>query len=424
MLAGILFVFTAISYTEGTAAIPEAGGSSSFARRGFNELISFIAGWALMLDYIITMAISAFEVPNYLATFAPVLKTWPANSIGGIVVILVLMAINIIGVKEAARLNIVLAIADLATQVFLVVVGAFLILNPQMLMSNIHLGEAPRWDQLIYGISIAMIAYTGIETISNMAEESKNPGKDVPRSAGLVVLTVLVVYAGVSLIALSAMPVTKNPEGVWTTELATTWLTDPVMGIVYNLHFLSNILAIWVGILAATILLIATNAGLLGISRLTYSMGKHQQLPPFLSQLHPRSHTPWMAIILFCLSAAVLIGPGRIELLAELYSFGAMLAFTIAHISIIALRFREPDLERPYRAPFNLPFRGRHIPLTAVVGGLGTFTVWVVVIYSHHLGRTIGLLWLAIGLTLYVLYRRSQKISLFKTVTVERKRTS
>ena len=195
MLTGLLFVTTAFSYAEATTIFPEAGGSSSFARHTFNEFVSFGAGWALMLDYIITIAISAFFVPNYLAAFWPILKTWPYNSIGGIAVIVFLVAINIIGIKEAARLNIILAIADLSTQVLLAVVGLFVFLSPRLLITQIHFGTAPTWHQFIYGISIGTVAYTGIETISNMAEESANPGRDVPRAVKFVLLAVLGVYS-------------------------------------------------------------------------------------------------------------------------------------------------------------------------------------------------------------------------------------
>ena len=121
--------------------VPEAGGSSSFGRRAFNEFVSFGAGWALMLDYIVTVAISAYFVPNYLAVFWPALKTQPYNSIGGIVTIIALVGINVVGIKEAARLNIVLALLDLGTQVLLMVMGVVLLLEPKMLIDQVHLGR-------------------------------------------------------------------------------------------------------------------------------------------------------------------------------------------------------------------------------------------------------------------------------------------
>ncbi len=417
MLAGIVFAFTALSYAEGTAAIPEAGGSSSFARHAFNDLVSFVAGWALMLDYIITIGISAFTVPGYLAAFAPMLKVYPWNALGGAAVIGALMIINVVGVKETARLNISLAVLDLFTQLLLVILGGFLLFQPDILMSNVRWGVAPTWNQLIYGISIAMIAYTGIETVANMSEEAANPARDVPRSIILVFISVLAIYAGISVIALSAMPVYQLADGTWTTDLATKYLTDPVLGIAVNLPAtISAFLKPWIGILAATILVIATNAGVIGVSRLAFSMGGHQQLPPALSKVHRRFRTPYTAIIAFCVVAVLLILPGKITFLAELYSFGAMLAFTMAHISIIALRIRRPDMPRPYRIPLNIRLGTVSLPVTAILGATATFGTWLVVVYTHPWGRIVGFAWLAVGGLLYVLYRRSQELPLTHTL--------
>lgn len=460
MLAGLLFALTSFSYAEATAAVPEAGGASSFARRSFNELASFGAGWALTLDYIITIAISAFFVPNYLATFFPILKEWPFNSIGGAVVILFLIIMNVIGVKESSGLNILLAVMDLFTQLLLAVVGFFLLLSPETLISNVHWGLAPTWNNLIYGVSIAMVAYTGIETVSNLAEEAKKPHRDVPKSIMLVLVTVLAMYAAISVIALSVMPVHEvlatndtppyeitavvNDQGqaidedgqvvseeglnrVWVTDLSQKWLEDPIMGIVKDTDrglashwpLVAKVMAGWVGLLAATILLIATNAGILGISRLSYSMGQHKQLPPVFNKVHPRFHTPYTAIIFYSLVAAVLIIPGRVDLLADLYSFGAMISFTIAHISVVALRFKEPYLGRPYKAPFNIQRGEVSIPVTAIIGGIGTFTVWLIVVFTHVWGRYVGFAWMILGFIMYFFYRRSQNLTLTETVKIE-----
>src|ERR1700719_3339431 len=205
--AGGLFVLTAKTYAEGAAMYPEAGGSSSFARHAFNDVVSFFAGWALSLDYIITIAISAFFVPHYLGAFFPALTHNPGDIIGGLVTIVLLAALNIRGLGESAKLNLVLAILDLCTQVVLVSLGVALVLNPGLLVNQVHLGTAPTWTQLIFALSIAMVAYTGIETVSNMAEEAKDPGHDIPKAVNLVLIAVLGVYAGISVVALSALPV-------------------------------------------------------------------------------------------------------------------------------------------------------------------------------------------------------------------------
>src|SRR5215471_5399855 len=422
MFAGGLFVLTAKTYAEGASMYPEAGGSSSFARHAFNELVSFFAGWALTLDYIITIAISAFFVPHYLGAFYPALRHNPGDIIGGIAVIAVLAALNIRGLKESAKLNFVLALADLGTQVILIVIGVFLVLDPQLLVQQIHLGVAPSTSQLIFALSLAMVAYTGIETVSNMAEEAENPGRDVPRAVNYVLIAVLAVYAGISVVALSALPVVHDAHG-YHTLLGTKYEADPVLGIVTSLGIhgaLLDVMRGYVGILAATILFIATNAGLIGISRLSWSLAEHRQLPRAFSALHPTYRTPAFTIIVYSVIAAILLIPGQTDLLGNLYSFGAMLSFTLAHVSVVWLRVKEPDRERPYRAPWNVRIRGSTIPLSACLGAVGTFAAWCSVVALHPEARTVGLPWMVIGMFGFVIYRRRQGLDLTSAAKIDR----
>jgi basic amino acid/polyamine antiporter, APA family len=420
VIAGLIFMFTAATYAEATVMYPEAGGSSSFARHAFNELVSFLAAWGQMLNYIITVAISAFFVPHYLAVFWDPLGHGPGDVIAGVVLIALLAALNVKGTQESSRLNLVLAIADLATQIVLVAIGVVLVLNVDTLVGNVDLGVAPTWEDFALGIAVGMIAYTGIETISNMAEEARDADRTIPQGTGLTVLAVLGLYALLPLIALSAMPVTEGANG-FTTELGTKFADDPVLGIVQNLGLnagLTDALRYYVGILAAVILLIATNAGLIGVSRLTYSMGQHRQLPDGLRQVHPRFRTPYVAILAFSTIAAIALIPGETELLATMYSFGAMLSFTIAHVSVVKLRWRYPDREREWRPPLNVRLRGQEIPLSAVLGGLGTFAAWIVVMALNNRTLAIGAGWMLFGLALYALYRRHQQLPLKETVRV------
>ena len=422
MLAGLLFALTAKTYAEGASMYPEAGGSSSFARHAFNEAVSFFAGWALSLDYIITIAISGFFVPHYLGAFFPALKHGPGDIIVGIAVIVVLAGLNIRGLGESAKLNLVLAIVDLATQVALVVIGTFLVLDPSLLVSQVHLGTVPTWSQVIFALSVAMVAYTGIETVSNMAEEAKDPGRDVPRAVNLVLIAVLGVYAGISVVALSALPVIEH-AGVYTTKLGTVYKDDPVLGIVsaFHLHgWLETAITSYVGLLAATILFIATNAGLIGISRLSWSLAEHRQLPGLFSRLHPRYRTPWFTIVLFSTFACLLLIPGKTDFLGNLYSFGAMLSFTTAHVSIIALRIKQPDRARPYRIGWNIRYKGAQIPLPAVFGAIGTFIAWCSVLWLHTEARTVGMGWMIIGVIGYVVYRRRSGLDLTSRHVIER----
>jgi basic amino acid/polyamine antiporter, APA family len=420
LISGLIFICTAATYAEATVMYPEAGGSSSFARHAFNEVVSFFAAWGQVLNYVITVAISAFFVPHYLSVLWEPLERAPADVIGGVILIALLIAINVIGSKESARLNLVLAVADLATQVVLVAIGIALVLDPDILIANIDWGVAPTWGNFALGIAIGMIAYTGIETLSNMAEEARDAARTVPRAMGLVLVAVLTLFLLIPMVALSAMPVVQE-GGQHTTELATTYAENPMLGIVDNLGLSAGItdaLRVYVGLLAAVILVIATNAGLIGLSRITFSMGQYRQLPEAVRSIHPRFQTPYVAIILFGAIAALALLPGETELLATMYSFGAMLSFTVAHAAVVQLRRKIPDQERPWKPPLNLRLGGTLFPLTALIGGLGTFSAWIVVMALNTRTLVIGSIWMLLGICLYVVYRRRQGLRLAQTVKV------
>jgi APA family basic amino acid/polyamine antiporter len=425
LISGLIFACTAATYAEGTVRYPEAGGSSSFARHAFNELVAFGAAWAQMLNYIITVAISAFFVPHYLSIFWEPLKTNPWDTIGGAAVILILVAINIVGVKEAAGLNVFLAVVDFATQLLLVIVGFAIVFDPHVLTANVHWGIAPTWGNFALAIPVAMIAYTGIETVSNLAEEARDPTRSIPASIRLVSIAVFAIYFTLPMIALSALPVYKDAAGDYVTKLGLPpdqggFQNDPVLGLVENLGLHGWVLSsarVYVGILAATILFIATNAGVIGASRITYSMATYQQLPEIFRRLHPRFKTPWLSLIVFAaaIPIAVLL-PGRVNFLGTMYSFGAMLSFTIAHASIIQLRRRKQE-PGEYRARPNLRIGDFDLPLFALLGGLGTSIAWVVVVVQYPPARWAGLGWLVAGFVFYWVYRtRILKQPLTETV--------
>ena len=414
VIAGVIFAATAATYAEGTVRFPEAGGSSSFARHAFNELVSFGAAWAQMLNYIITIAISAFFVPHYLSIFWGPLRENPWDIVGGAVVILLLVTLNIVGIQESARVNIGLALVDFATQVLLVLLGFALIFSPHVLSSNIHWGVAPTWSQFFLAIPVAMIAYTGIETVSNLAEEARDPVKNIPQAIKFVAVAVFVIYFTLPWIALSALPVTKTPDGHYETLLGVGppkgFSNDPVLGLVENLgvHGATlSALKIYVGLLAATILFIATNAGVIGASRITYAMASYRQLPEVFRRLHKRFKTPYISLLVFAgLIPMIVLLPGKTSFLGTMYSFGAMLSFTVAHASIVALRYKNRDDELVFRARPNLRLRGVDWPLFAIFGGLGTALSWFVVVEQEAPTRWAGLGWLVAGFAMYTVYRR------------------
>jgi APA family basic amino acid/polyamine antiporter len=417
VIAGLIFACTAATYAEATTMYPEAGGSSSFARRAFNEFWSFFAAWGQMLNYIITVAISAFFVPHYLSVFWEPLGESPADIVGGIVVVALLALLNIVGVKESAGVNVFLALADFLTQLLLVVIGMVLVFSPDTLLNNVDFGVSPTVTDFLIAIPVGMVAYTGIETISNLAEEARDYGQTIPRSITGVVVAVFAIYAFLPAVALSAMPVREGETALALSKEDGGYADDPILGVVANIELgsLQQPAEIYVGILAATILFIATNAGLIGVSRLTYSMGQYRQLPERLRALHPRFRTPYVAIIVFGLVACITILPGQAEFLGTIYAFGAMLSFTIAHMAVVALRINQPTRERPYRGPGTLRVKGRDLPLFAVLGGLGTGIAWIVVTVLNLETLAAGAVWLSLGVATYVIYRRRQGLSLTET---------
>jgi APA family basic amino acid/polyamine antiporter len=432
ILAGLIFVSTALNYAEGTAALPHAGGSSSFARRAFNGPIGFLVGWVQLLNYTATVSISAYFAISYLGVFGkyvPLFNTLKhsdlAHVTATVVLIGFLIVLNVIGIQESSALNLTLAMADLVTQFVLVILGLILLLNIRTVISNVHFGIAPTWGNFLASVSIAMVSYTGIETISNMSEEAKNPGRSVPRATFAVIAAVLFVSAFLPTIGMSVFPVFLD-HGQFTTHLATVYKNDPVAGIVTGfMQPLAFWAGLWVGFLAFTILVIATNAGLIGISRLSYSLAGADLLPHRFARLHPKFKTPYVSIVIFGIAAAVLVLPGilvgsqEIDLLGAVYSLAATFAFCSAHLSVMRLRFIEPDLYRPYRMPGNIKFGRDSIPVLSLVGALAIGTVFTQLMSQNISNSTfIYLGWLVLGGISFVLYRRYRKQPLWEPLEV------
>src|SRR4030081_1588111 len=423
ILAGGIFVTTALNYAEGTAAIPHAGGSSSFARRAFNAPIGFLVGWIQLLNYTATVSISAYFAIGYLGVFGNYISlfkhlTDPRLHAGAAVALTgLLIVINVIGIQESSFINFAFALLNLGTQLVLVVLGVFLLLNINTVIHNIHWGVAPPWGKFLASISIAMVSYTGIETISNMSEEAKSPGRTVPRATWGVIGAVLFVSAFLPTIGMSVFPVHPDGHGYYTTDLATVWKGDPVAGIVSFFH--PEWLAFWAGVLVAilafTILVIATNAGLIGISRLSYSLASSDLFPGAFAKLHPKYRTPFISIIVFGLAAALLILPGQIDLMAAVYSLAATFAFAVAHLAVMRLRFVEPRLHRPFKMPLNIKFGRSSIPVLSVIGAVAIGSVFTQLLFENVDGSTwIYLGWLIIGVLTFVAYRRYRKLWLWE----------
>ena len=414
LIAGAVFVCTAMTFAEMSTTFPEPGGSATFSRYAFNDLISFIAGWGLLLDYIVTMAISSFTVVPYIVDSFESLHTpsFPKeliHTLGTCGVIGLLFLVNFFGVKNSGRFSLILSVFTLLTQLGVIVLGGLLVLNLPHVIGQMKIGIAgASWSpdpwQFMKGTAIAMVAYTGIEAIAQLAGETKNPSIAIPRAIKWTVVVILFLNISISSVGLSVL----SPQ-----ELGTTYLEDPIRGIAVNLPLGGDLIGPWVGLIASIVLLICANAGLIGCSRLIFSMGEHYQVPGILFKLHPRFRTPHISLAVFSLLAiaVILFSGNRMLFLVDLYNFGAQIAFFSAHMALIILRFKNPGLHRPFRAPLNIPLgKKRSIPLTAVIGALASFSVWILVVATKPEGRILGLAWMAIGIAMYFYYRRQKKL--------------
>jgi len=422
-VAGIIFIFNSLTYAEGSTMIPEAGGSASFARHGFNDLGGFISGWALMLSYIVVIAISAYTIPPYLSYFFPILKQPAVGTSLAMGVILLLMLLNILGIRESSKLNIFFILFGVATLLTLVVLGFLLIVapNPQALWQHIFgAGNWPTTSKLIYGIAIAALCFTGVETIAQLAEETRHPERNIPQAYILLVVAVLILFTSISVIALGAMTpqLLADPVG--------GWARDPVAGIVAHLpsQALRAIFAPLVAIVASIIMFSSTNVGVLGSSRLAFNLAKQRQFPVTLSRVHPHFRTPYIATISFSLVAVLLLTPGFFAThfladLGALYVFGALLCFALAHASILSLRVKKPDLPRPFKLGGNIKVKRRELPLTALFGLIATTFIWIIIVATQPYSRWAGFTWMIGGFIIYYLYRRRAHLPLTHTPTAK-----
>lgn len=423
VITGALFYCTATTYSEATAMYPEAGGSSLFARRAFNEKWSFFTAWAQMLNYIITIAISAFFAAHYAGRISwDGFKEAPWDIILAAVIITLLALVNVRGVKDAVTVNLVLAVVDFMSQLGIVALGAFLVVNPDVLLDNLSFfGDTPTLTEFLLAVPIGTVAYTGIETISNMAGEARDYETTIPAAIKRVMIAVFAIYFTLPLVALSALPV-ECVDGVCQTLLGVPpqdggYANDPIVGVVSGLDLgvLQGVVQGYVAVLAVTILVAATNAGVLGVSRLTYSMGMYRQLPDSVRRLHRRYSTPYIGILVFSGIACLALAPGQADFLGKIYAFGAMLSFSMAHLSVIRLRISQPEQHRPYRSPGGLRWRGSELPPLAIIGLAGTSLSFLVVSTLDLTIAAAGITWMTLGMTGYVLYRRRQGLDLVTT---------
>jgi APA family basic amino acid/polyamine antiporter len=416
LAAGVFFLLTAMAYAEGASMHPERGGSAAFARHAFNELVSFVASWAIALDYTILIAITALTVPSYLAAFWAPIGRGALQIVVALAVIAFVASTNILGISaRALPRRVIITVADLGLQVVIVVLGLLLVFHPDRLGASIHLGSAPTGSDLAFALPIAVVAFAGLEAAASLAGEVTASGRELRRLVFPGSAVIILIYVGIAVVGVAALPVHHGM-----TDLGTRHVRAPLLGVVGALRptWISEVLKYTVAVGGAAGLASAAAASMLGVSRVGYTLATNRQIPSAIGRLHDRWGTPYVIIGAAAVAAAALAIPSDPELLIGIYAFGALLAFTIGHVSVIKLRFSERDLERPYSVPLSLPIKGVRVPLPVVLGAVLAGAGWVAVLVFHSGARYVGIGWLLCGVALYVTYRKSEGKPLLKRVTI------
>ncbi len=416
LAAGVFFQLTAMTYAEGASMRSERGGSAVFARHAFNELVSFMTAWAIALDYTILIAVTALTVPSYLAAFWAPIGRGALQILVALAVIAFVATTNVLGVSaRGLPRRVMIVAADLGLQAVIVVLGLVLAFHPGRLTASVDLGTAPTAAGLAFALPIAVVAFAGLEAAASLAGEVSATGRQIRRLVFPGSVVIIVIYVGIAVVGVAALPV---HHGI--TALGTRHIRAPLLGVVgaFRPHWVSEVLKYAVAIGGAAGLAMAAGASMLGVSRVGYTLATNRQIPSAVGRLHDRFGTPYLVVGIAALAAAALVIPTDPELLIGIYAFGALLTFTIAHLSVIRLRFRERDRPRPYAVPLSVPFRGASLPLPAVLGALLAAAGWGAVVVFHAGARYVGAGWLLFGLVLYVTYRRVEGKPLLRQVTI------
>jgi len=415
LLAAFFFGLVVLSYVEGASLHQERGGATIIARYAFNELASFIAGWAILLDYILLMAITAFATTDYVAVIFTPLSGGIAEFLFGAAVIVGVAWLNIRGAGSKRYERFAFAVIfDLILQTTIVLLGLLIVFNPDVLTNPASVGGTPSAKDLVFAFTLTLVTFAGVDASSGLAGEVAVGRKGLKRLMTARMLA-FIPYIGISLVAVSALPLSDLRHGG-----PDDYVDAPMLGVAaaFDPQWLADVLRILIGLSAFAILVIACNAAMLGLSRLGYSLALNRQIPSAIGRLHQTRATPVVIIVVGALLAILLLLPADVEFLASIYAFGATISFTIVHLSVIRLRWLEPDRDRPFKIPINIRIGRGELPVTAALGAVLSFAALVAVITLHGDGRWAGAGWMTFGIVLYVAYRMSEGKPILKRVTI------
>lgn len=421
LIASITYMTTGLTYAELSTRYPVAGGGQFYATKAFGPLHGFLAGWGLMLDYTIDVALFALATSGYLGAMAQVflhtdvLLRPPWYSLMAVAMIVCLMFLNLVGIRYSSKFNELVVAVNIVTFGVIIAMGMYL---------AVALGHVGAWaaqvepqfltsDSFLYSLTLAMASFIGIESISQAAEETKEPNRVIPKSTKLSIVAVLTAALSLSFLSVSIIP--------WQVTAGSS--QSPLVTLSSALPFVGAGLSLWVSVTGFLMSAVSTNTGIIGVSRVTFSMGRLNLTPAVFSKIHRRFRTPYITIIIFpAIAAAVLLVnsflPGEVllNLVASLYNFGALISYIYVNLSGVALRFKEDNGSASYKAPLNLsiPYKGKlvKVSLISVIGLASCATMWFILIASHPLGRVVGFAWFIVGAIMYVALRKGKGLKL------------
>lgn len=421
-VAGLVYIMVGLAHTELAAAYPVAGGGKYYALRGLGDIWGFITGAALLLDYTICISLFAVASAGYINFYFPAIQTyvidigpfervnpiWAAESLG---IVFLLMILNIRGIRESSLFNEFIGAIDMVLESTLIVFGFLFAWDPQM-MDRQFRTDFPSVEQFFYAVSVAIISYVGLESISQAAQETRRPSTIIPRTSIALIIVVLLFAMAFPVLALGILP--------WQ-ELA-AHQSDPVAMLASNIPYVGFLAGPVAAFLGATIVLISANTGVMGASRLTYSMSEFHLVSPWFSAVHPKFHTPVRSVVFFSGVAAVQVafafsfGEKAMDALVNMYAFGATLAYFLVFIALIVLRVKDPYTPRPYKMPINVVAGKTEFSLLSVIGAISTAALLGVVVWTHTLGRIAGPGWVILFLIYYIVFRWKSRLPVFGSI--------
>src|SRR6266699_4150992 len=429
LFAGLVYVMVGLAYTELAAAYPMAGGGQFYVLRGLGDLMGFVAGWAVLLDFTIDIALFALASAGYINFFVPALNGHVNLTVFGLTIpgvqpflileatflVVMLTVLNILGVRESSKFNEILGALDIMSESAILFFGFLFAFNPTLLIHQM----ATAWPDpyhLAYGASLAIISFVGLESISQASQETVRPAKVVPRTSIALILTVLIYALAFSNLSLAMLP--------W--QSFAMHNGDPVAWLASHIPILGLFVGPYVATLGATLLLISSNSGVFGASLITYSIALFDLLPRWFSKVHPKFRTPVRTLVVFSGIALVELWLAGLssnvyDVLANMYAFGAATAYMLVFISLLVLRFKDPWTPRPFKVPLNIRLRGkdgetRLLPIAGVLGFLGISSILFLVVLTHSIGRIAGPAWIILGILIYSWYRRHRKLPIRKSL--------